>query len=109
MVVSLDDQPLKRSKRILIQAMTEAQPYGFKIEEGKILNLGGAPFGVKEIEARLSMRFEGEGVPTVTALDENGYATQKPVNISGDEVTNPVVIQVVIQLAADAIYHIIQR
>jgi len=105
MVVSLDDQPLKRSKRILIQTMTEAQPYSFKIEGGKILNLGGAPFGVKEIEARLSMRFEGEGVPTVTALDENGYATQKPVKISGDGVTNLVVIQ----LAADAIYHIIQR
>lgn len=85
--------------------MTEAHPYGFKIEGGKILNLGGAPFGVKKIEARLSMRFEGEAVPTVTALDENGYATEKPVNISGDGVTPPVVIQ----LAADAIYHIIQR
>jgi len=39
------------------------------------------------------------------ALDENGYATQKAVTASGDGIREPLVIQ----LAQDSIYHIIQR
>jgi hypothetical protein len=105
MVISLDNQPLKTSSKILIQAMTQEQPYGFKVEDGKITDLGGAPFGVKKIDARISIRLEGAGGPAVTALDENGYATSKPVSTSGDGVKMPLVIQ----LAEDSIYHVVQR
>lgn len=99
MVISLDDQPLKTSKKILIQTMTEEQPYGFKVEDDKITDLGGAPFGVKNIDARVSLKLEGAGSPKVIALDENGHAAGKVVTIDGN----------VIQLAADSIYHIVQR
>jgi len=105
MVISLDDNPLKTSKKILIQVMTEEQPYGFKAEDGKITALGGAPFGVKKIDARISLKLDDVGKPTVMALDENGYATQKDVKTTGDGVKTPLVIH----LAEDSIYHIIQR
>ncbi|MFC1716536.1 hypothetical protein ACFL6S_22910 [Candidatus Poribacteria bacterium] len=102
MVISLDNQPLKASKKILIQAMTEEQPYGFKVEDDKITDLGSAPFGVKNIDARVSLKLEGAGSPKVIALDENGYTTGKAVSVSGD-------ISLVIQLAGDSIYHMIKR
>jgi hypothetical protein len=105
MVISLDDRPLKTSKKILIQVMTQEQPYGFKTEGDKITDLGGSPFGVREIDATVSLRLEGAGKPVVTALDENGYATQKPVTISSDGINTPLAIR----LAEDSIYHIVQR
>ena len=71
----------------------------------KIADLGGAPFGVKKIDARISIRLEGAGEPAVIALDENGYATSKPVSISGDGIKAPLVIQ----LAEDSIYYVVQR
>ena len=97
MVISLDDQPLKTSKKILIQTMTEEQPYGFKVEDGKITDLGSAPFGVKNIDARVTLKLEGAA--KVIALDENGYATDKAVAVDGN----------MIHLAGDSIYHIVQR
>jgi hypothetical protein len=105
MVISLDDQPLKTSRKILIQVMTQERPYGFKAEEGKITDLGGAPFGVKKIDARISIKLEGAGEPAVIALDENGYATSKPVSTSGDGVKMPLVIQ----LAEDSVYSIVLK
>jgi len=60
---------------------------------------------VKKIDARISIRLEGAGEPAVMALDENGYATSKPVGISGDGVKTPLVIQ----LAEDSIYHVVKR
>ena len=81
-VTALDDQPLATSKKLLIQAMTEEQPFGFKTSGGatkKIENLGSAPFGVKRINATVTLKLTGYGTPTVTALDENGYAAKKDV------------------------------
>ena len=85
--------------------MTQEQPYGFKVDGNKITELGGAPFGVKKIDATVSIRFEDAGKTKVTALDENGYATSKSVTTSGDGIKTPLVIQ----LAEDSVYHIIQR
>ena len=105
MVISLDSHPLKTSKKILIQVMTQEQPYGFRTENGKITDLGEAPFGVKKINATVSLKLEGADRPTVTALDGNGYATQKAVTTSGDGANTPLMIQ----LAEDSIYHVVQR
>ena len=105
MVISLDDQSLKDAKRILIQAMTEEQPYGFKSENGTITDLGSAPIGVKEIEATVSLKLNGTGRPKVIALDENGYATETRVETSGDGIETPLVIS----LTKDAIYHLVTR
>ena len=103
--IALDDEPLKTSRKILIQAMTEEQPYGFRVEDGRITDMGGAPFGVKKLDIRVTLKLEGEGKPEVTALDENGYATKKAVVIHGDGVKSPLVIH----LAEDSIYHIVRR
>jgi hypothetical protein len=105
MVIALDDQPLATSKRILIQAMTEEQPYGFETEGNKITDLGGSPFGVKKLAVTVALKLKGAGQPKVIALDENGYATDKRVVTRGDGVQGPLTIE----LAPDAIYHIVER
>ena len=105
MAISLDDQPLRTSKRILIQAMTEERPYGFKTEGNRITDLGGPPFGVKRIAAQVSLQLEGPAEARVIALDENGYATDKPIATRGDGIQAPLQIT----LAEDAIYHLITR
>lgn len=101
MVISMDDHPLKTSRKILIQTMTAEQPYGFKTENGAITDLGGAPFGVEKIDAKISLKSSSKGVPKIIALDENGYPTEKAVAISNESPLG-------IQLSEDSIYHIVQ-
>ena len=104
-VVSLDGRPLAKSKRILIQAMTEEQPYGFRTEGNRITSMGGSPFGVRKLGIQVALRLEGTGDPRVVALDENGYATAKTVvtRRTGGEKSFAV------QLAPDSIYHVVER
>ena len=103
LVTSLDGLPLVSSRKILIQAMTEEQPYGFRVDGDEIVELGGRPFNVKKVAA--TVRFRGPAAAEVVALDENGYATDKPVNValspSGDSFE--------VRLAEDAVYHIVLR
>jgi hypothetical protein len=103
-VTALDEAPLAESKRILIQAMTEEEPYGFGSTGGTITNLGGGPLGVRKIAAKVTLRSRTGGQPRVVALDENGYATSKPVQVSGGAGAPLAVI-----LAQDSIYHVVQR
>lgn len=105
LVISLDGAPLPTSKRILIQAMTEERPYGFKADGGRITDLGSGPFGIRRIEARVSLKLRGADKPTVTALDECLCPTAKHVAIQQDGGNVPLVVQ----LSPDAMYHIIQR
>src|SRR5258708_30135896 len=81
-IVSLDDQPIRSSKKILIQATTQEQPYGFKTEpDGKggerILDLGQSPFGVRNIQGSITFKtlttFE-----KLTSPDENGHPRNPP-------------------------------
>jgi hypothetical protein len=102
MVISLDDRPLATSRRILIQAVTEEQPYGFRTEGNRITDMGGAPFGVKRIRARVSLPLKGARAPRVVALDENGYATGRMVATSPRPEG-----ELQVTLAEDAIYHVI--
>ncbi len=82
LAVSLDEKPLKTANRILIQAMTEDQPYGFRAEGGVIRNLGTAPFGVREIACDLTITGR---IRLAIVLDQNGYPTQKQIKISHRE------------------------
>jgi len=102
-VTSRDNAPLPRSRRILIQAMTEDRPYGFRAPGGRISDLGTAPYGVKHIDATITLKLPPGAKPRVIALDENGYATKKPVRTgtAGNALT--------IRLARDSIYHVVQR
>ena len=105
-IIALDDRPLAESQRILIQAMTEEKPYGFQAEGGRITNMGGPPFNVRRIRAAVGLQFASEAAHVrVTALDENGYATDKPITTRGDGVDKPLMIH----LADDAIYHVVER
>ena len=59
--VSLDGQPLASSKKILLQAMSEEQPSGFRTEpapggEKRILDIGRDPWLVREIQG--TVRFK---------------------------------------------------
>ena len=105
LVVALDDQPIATSRKILIQAMTEERPYGFRASGGRITALGSAPFGVRKIAAAVSLALKGSGKITATALDENGYATKKKVVVTGGGAGTPLQIR----LPEDAIYVIVQR
>jgi len=102
-VTSLDDLPLARSRRVLIQAMTEDRPFGFRAAGGRIADLGSAPFGVRFIDAAVTLKLPPGDKPAVTALDENGYATDKavPTSAEGSAFT--------IRLARDALYHVVRR
>lgn len=105
MVTSLDGRSLGTSKKILIQALTEEQPYGFRAENGRITDLGGPPFGVRVIDATVTLRLAGGDRARVVALDENGYARPDPVHVAGNGVAEPLQIE----LRKDAIYHVVLR
>jgi hypothetical protein len=80
LAIALDDKPLSRSDRILIQTGTWDQPFGFKTEKvGKfqrITNLGGYPLNVRQIKARVTIATEAD---EAVVLDGNGYPTSRAV------------------------------
>ena len=102
-VTSMDNLPLARSRKILIQAMTEDRPFGFRASGGRIASMGSAPFGIRRIDASVTLKLTGAGKPKAVALDENGYATDKPVRLTAGAG------KVKIDLAPDAIYHVLTR
>jgi len=80
LAVALDGQPLKQSKKVLIQAVTEDCLYGWKTEpqgQGeKIVALGGYPLNVKKIKAKVTFKMPG-GLKETAILDGNAYPTGK--------------------------------
>jgi len=72
---SLDYLPLEQSHKILVQAMTEDRPYGFKTDGDKITSLGGVPYNVRKIHAKVGLNFTlATKALAAVELDENGYA-----------------------------------
>ncbi len=105
LVVALDDKLLADSRTVLIQAMTEDQPLGWKAPGGKIASLGSYPFGVRKIDAtvQLPVPAGAEGEPTVTVLDENGYAADlKAGKVEADGKT------VTVRLNSAGVYHLVR-
>jgi len=103
LVVALDNKAIEKSKRILVQAMTEARPYGFETKGAKIVNLGGPPFNVKKIDARVGL--PGTDFQRIVALDANGYVRRKMPDVTVREAAN----RLSITLEPDALYHLIER
>ena len=98
--IALDDNPMSRSKKVLIQTMTVARPYGFQADggkEGRITNVGSAPYGVENIRATVSFP-KRVGVFRVTALDANGYAVDAKPDVQKGR----------IRLHPSTVYHVIQ-
>ena len=76
--VSLDDQPLANSGKILLQVMSEERASGFQTEtvsEGvkRIANIGTDPWQVKELNGTVRFKRADAAQLKVTALDFNGY------------------------------------
>ena len=89
MVVAMDDRPLAESKKIFVQCMTIDQMYGWETSgegglNGTIRSVGSAPWGVEKFDVLVTLKLNGEKPGKITACDENGYATDKPVESSGD-------------------------
>ena len=108
LVVALDDLPLSESRRVLIQCTTLDQPYGWHTSEtnglsGTIEDVGGAPWGMQRYSASVTLHWAEQSPVTVTACDENGYASDKPVAYDRSEG------QVVIQIEASSAYTIVTR
>ncbi len=100
-VIALDGQPLTRSKRVLIQVMTEERPFGWKTDgKGRIEDLGGSPLLVRDVDAKVTLR-GGARLKTATALDMHGYGHGKARRKvrSGD---------VTIDLRSDVLYTILK-
>ncbi len=104
LLISLDDEPLVASRRVLVQAMTREQPYGFRAEDNRITALGGWPMGVRQIRGNITLRTD-RGKPTaVQALDENGYPRPQAVIWNYDPETS----RITLTLPQDSAYTTIQ-
>ena len=78
-VVSLDDQPLAHSGKMLLQVMSEEKSSGFQTEtvsEGvkRITNIGTDPWQVKELSGTVHFKRADAAQLKVMAMDFNGYA-----------------------------------
>jgi hypothetical protein len=86
LVISLDGLPIAQSQEILIQAMTEDNPYHWQEQDQvftnnnvvyngkKILSLGQPPMNVVNIAGSVTLRGLGQGHAfQAKVLDENGY------------------------------------
>jgi hypothetical protein len=86
LVIALDNLPIAQSQKILIQAMTEDNPYHWQEQDQvftnnnvvyagkKILSMGQPPMNVVNINGAVTLKGLGQGHSfTVHVLDENGY------------------------------------
>lgn len=101
-VTSLDGADIVDSGLILIQAMTEDRPYGFRSEGGTITDLGSAPFGVLEIDASVRLPVAAEAFEAVV-LGPNGYDSGRRIELHADKAGSRV------ELPRDALYTVLLR
>lgn len=86
LVIALDNLPIAQSQKILIQAMTEDNPYHWQEQDQvftnnnvvypgkKIVSMGQPPMNVVNIAATVTLKGLGAGRSVVVrVLDENGY------------------------------------
>jgi hypothetical protein len=100
--VALDDQPLAKSGRILLQVMSEEQETNHKTEPvsptvKRIVSIGTDPWQVRELNGTVRFKRADAAQLKVTALDFNGY----PVGPAGTAKE--------IQLQPTTIYYLIAR
>ncbi len=100
-VVSIDGQPLAKSKRMLLQVMTEEKPTSFRSESlgdrrHRITSIGENPWQVRKLDGVVRLRRPDAGKLKVTALDQFGQLTKTA--LPGDE----------IRLQAETLYYSIE-
>ena len=82
-LVSLDDQPIKTSSRLLLQVMSEEQPSGWKSEPAennklRIASLGRDPWTIKPLTGTIRLHRLDAAELQVTPLDPNGTPVAPP-------------------------------
>jgi hypothetical protein len=80
LLVPLDGQPLRTSRKMLLQVMSEDTNYGWSAPgTGKraIQSLGTAPINVRRFAGTVTLNRPDAGKLKVTPLDANGYPTGK--------------------------------
>lgn len=108
-VVSLDGEPIASTRRLLIQAMTEDQPYGFTAKpvpggppgQLEIVDLGHGLLNVRNIESTVVIKSDTEGLKAFS-MDVNGYDLRE---IAGERREDGFHIP----LPADRIYTLVVR
>ena len=96
LAISLDGKPLRGSRRILIQMGTRERPHGWKVQDGRIQDLGGPPMQVERLRATLHLPDRGT-TWKATALDTSGHRKQ------GRQVEDKM------RLPEDALYLLLER
>ncbi|MEM9419701.1 MAG: hypothetical protein AAGA25_11720 [Planctomycetota bacterium] len=103
-VTSLDGLPLRTSRRMLVQAVTEERLTDFQVSaDGQIESLGRLPWIAPNIQAELAFSGDTLSIHRATALDAHGQATDDPVNISIHD------DEVVVTLPPNRLYTLIER
>jgi len=112
-VVSLDDLPLRRSRRILVQVGTAARPTGweakasdFPSQDGKatlhgfeVVKTGAAPWQI--VNAVVTLSVTNPALTKATLLDAAGYAVRAvPVTRAGGRLT--------VRLPAETLYLVLE-
>jgi hypothetical protein len=99
-LVSLDGQPIRSSKKMLLQVMSEEENSGWQTEpfetnKKKIVSIGTDPWKVKSMEGVVHLKHLVSEELKTTALDPNGYPVAE-VGLARD-----------IQLRPEIIYYLI--
>ena len=99
-LASLDGTPIARSRKMLLQVMSEERASGFATEDAgnglrKIANIGHDPWQVKKLQG--TVRFKSSRGLQIQPLDFHGYP--KGELIRGAE----------LQLAPETIYYLVTR
>lgn len=103
--VSLDGLPLARSRRILLQAMSEEKATGFRTEPAgndvkRILSIGTDPWMVRELSGTVRFRRADAAHLRVQALDHSG-APAESAGVAASINLRPSTIYYLIQTAAE--------
>jgi hypothetical protein len=80
-VVSLDDRPIRTSKRLLLQVMSEDANHGWNAPGTgirPIVSTGEPPILVKNLAGSVSLKRSDAASMKIRALDWNGYSTAAP-------------------------------
>ncbi|AMV19093.1 hypothetical protein [Planctomyces sp. SH-PL14] len=104
LAVSLDDQPLSTSKKILVQAMSEERATGFRTEpaeEGtyKITDIGRDPWQVRSLSGTVRFHRPDAATLRVTPLDISGRPQRKGAALKANAIS----------LLPDTIYYLIEK
>jgi hypothetical protein len=84
LLTPLDDQPLLRSRRVLVTALARERPAGarFSADGSQLLDAGGPPLLMEPVQATL--RFAGGAPRAVHVLDVYGVPTGRQVPLAAD-------------------------